>query len=328
MFSPIAYSPQEERLPRVALSDFVVEDKAPLKSGGLGNVYRVRAGTSLGNNFYRGTPYLIKVLRGKFSEYEKASYFENIERVWRLLGPNRHHFASRIALPLAIVQNERNQPVGFVMKEYKNGCVAKLHGLAGPFEALQELKLFMNSPSERAIFGTPRLERFESLALVGDFLDTLGKIHTRGITVGDISHSNVILHRDESKMRAIFLDFDSFGLLDAPHPLGIQTSLLYTSPEERTPGFSAATHASDTYKAVLLAVRLLSQQTGYSENSFSLSDLTECRALIREFGGDSMTRLLERALGENPEMRPTAALIGKLWGEELTYAEESEIQPH
>jgi serine/threonine protein kinase len=319
MLNLFNYSPQEERIPRVSLAAFDTDSSAPIKSGGLGNIYRVKTGSRVGGNFRPGNPYLLKALRGNFSLSEKSAYFEHLEALWRKFGPNRHHYASRIAVPLALVEGKYSQPVGYLMKEYREGCISTLHGQNGAFEALQELKLFLNSKSERDFFSTPTLTELEALTFIGDFLTTMAKIHERGVTVGDLSASNLILQKGDSKLRAIFLDFDSFGIVGQTHPLGHQRSPLYVAPEENTAQFGQATFASDTYKAILLISRLLAQVAGYSADSFSLNSLDVSEELIREFGGATMLRLLERALSKDPYQRPSTAQIAKIWGDEIDH---------
>jgi serine/threonine protein kinase len=230
-----------------------------------------------------------------------------------------HHFYSRLAIPIAVVEKTPGNPIGFLMREFKSGCVYTFTGSYETSEQLQELKIFFNSRSEQKRLGTPDLSKFEIQILIGDLLNTLAKLHERGIVVGDVSHSNLVIQKEAKKIRMIFLDVDSFSSFLEGHPLGLQRSLLYEAPEEEMGQSSLAT---DVYKAALLIVRLMSQISGNSENTYAINSIEFCEQEIRAFGGGTLVEMVRRALAVSPDNRPTAAILSKVWNDELRYLSE------
>lgn len=313
---------KQETLPyltTVQLQSLHLNNRDPVAYGGIGNLYSVRARATLPGGIKIKEPLLLKTLDRSHSGNEQEAYFRNIDSLARALGAKRHHFFSRLALPLALVENGPGNLVGFLMREFSEDCKYLLPLSSGAKSALQEVKIFLNSQSQRLEYGTPRLSREDVLWLVGDFLSTLGMLHERSVSVGDLSHSNLIVQHHRSSMRVLFLDVDSFSINGAPHPLGLQTSPLYRAPEEIVGMEATSPFSSDVYKAGLIVARLLCQLAEKDEHSYDVVDLSRCRQFIVEFGGQTLVSLFERALSEDPGDRPSALLLSKVWNDELSY---------
>ena len=307
------------KLKRVFLRDLEPTTKSPITRGGLGLLYRVVPKRKLSDTLLKSNKYFLKVLHENFSEDLRELYFENLDEICRLLSVQSHHFYSRLAIPIAVVEKAPGNPIGFLMREFQSGCVYTFTGSYETSEQLQELKIFLNSRSEQKRLGTPKLSKFEIQTLIGDLLNTLAKLHERGIVVGDVSHSNLVIQKEPKKIRMIFLDVDSFSSFLDGHPLGLQKSPLYEAPEEEHGQSSLAT---DVYKAALLIVRLMSQISSDSENTYTLNSIEACEQEIRDFGGVTLVEMVKRALAASPDSRPTAALLSKVWDDELRYLAE------
>ena len=314
------YSSRIDFLKRIKLSDLVLEQKTPIAYGGLGNLYRVHAKRTLPGNIQVRKSMLLKTLSQSYSGQEKEEYFRNIDILAGELGQRRDHFYSRLALPLAIVENAKGTSIGFLMREFSQDCTCTLsYQSQGQKKAIQEVKLFLNSPDERLRLGTPVLSREDIFWLLGDFLKTLAMLHERGISVGDLSHSNLIVQHHKNSMRILFLDVDSFSVNGQPHPLGLQTSGLYRAPEELDQTKLENPFAADVYKAGLIVARLLSQINSPATHSYDLDDFSTSRQALEEFGGKTLLALLEKALLPFPSERPAVKLLSKVWNEELEY---------
>jgi serine/threonine protein kinase len=307
------------KLKRILLRDLDPTTRNPIARGGLGLLFRVEPKRKLSDTILKSNKYFLKVLHGNYSDEQCGLYFENLDEIWRLLSVQSHHFYSRLAIPIAVVEKAPGQPIGFLMREFRAGCVYTFTGSFETSEQLQELKIFLNSRSEQKRLGTPELSRFEIQTLIGDLLNTLAKLHERGIVVGDVSHSNLVVQKESKKIRMIFLDVDSFSSFLDGHPLGLQKSLLYEAPEEELGQSSLAT---DVFKAALLIVRLMSQISVESDNSYATNSIEACELEIKNFGGETLVEMVKRALAVSPDSRPTAALLSKVWNDELRYLSE------
>jgi len=310
---------QLKYLKRVSITDLHFEDRSPFAYGGIGNLYKVEAKRALSETIHSGTRLLLKTLAHSYSSAEVDHYFANLDSLARTLGERRHHFFSRLAIPLAIVDNRVGKPIGFLMREFSQDCTCNLNFSQGPKTAVQEVKIFLNAKTERERLGTPLLSREDKLWLIGDFLKTLSMLHDRDICVGDLSHSNLIVQHHKSNMRILFLDVDSFSIGGLPHPLGLQTSPLYRAPEEKLNSMSSNGQAGDVFKAALLITRLLSQLENPSQHSFDTVGIMRCSQTLHDFGGNTLISLLARSLSPNPDLRPSIQLISKVWNDELDY---------
>ena len=261
---------------------------------------------------------MAKILHGSYTPDYAQGYFKNLDSISSMLEDQFPFFYSRIAMPLAILENEKSEPVGFLMREFRKGCFYTQNRLQGKTQALQELKLFLNSRSERRKFNTPKLSSRQTIALVGDFLNTLNSLHNRNFVVGDVSASNLIVQIDPekpNKPRMIFLDVDSFSLSTSDfQPAGVDTPL-YVVPEHQVQPNLRPTFQSDVYKAALVIVRLLSQSSGFEGHSFDLVETEHSNEFLSARGAGFVVEILEQCLSDNPENRPPIAFLAKAWKE-------------
>jgi hypothetical protein len=120
------------------------------------------------------------------------------------------------------------------------------------------------------------IDNRQRLALLEDIADTLSRLHSLGIVVGDLSPNNLLV-RLSGKPRCFFIDCDAMRLRGDDVLEQVET------PEWRVPGpFEPnATPASDAYKFGLLAVRLFAQDQMGAEVSALAGVSVELGVLAR-----------------------------------------------
>jgi serine/threonine protein kinase len=120
------------------------------------------------------------------------------------------------------------------------------------------------------------------------------------------------------KKRCIFLDFDSFTIAGAPHPLGNQWSNGYVAPEQVNNSSYIHTQESDIYKIAIVAIRMLTQTCDYPSYSFGIETVDPSRQALLFLGGHKLYEFMDRALSDNPLLRPTSEVLSSTWTNYLT----------
>jgi serine/threonine protein kinase len=280
------------------------------------SIHKAKALQTADNQIVAGKIYLIKTFQVSGNEDLAAPYFENLDRVHIRLSANDNYFYSRLARPLAVVTGKNDESRGYVMRNFYPITNYKLTGVEGKRTRLQDFRIFLNSVDERKRLGTPMLSMANYFDLVSDLLRLVSLIHATGLVIGDISHTNVLVQLPKGgreKARAILLDVDSFTIDGSSHPLGLQTSPLYRSPEETLSDVDRVGLSSDIYKIALLVIRLMSQLTGGQKPSFDLCTMAQCEKVIEKFGGAELVNQINACLNHDDKERPTATVLERAW---------------
>jgi serine/threonine protein kinase len=269
----------------------------------------------LAGNNNLGTRYLIKAVPKAIS----VEYRANAARVFRQVLQNRHlaqHLKSRVAFPLADVLDQTSGDYFLLMKEFSEGCQSVCQIRRTSRLIQNKFTIFINSRSQRQIFGTPELGQVRTVQLLGDFLATLASLHSLSIIIGDVSAENLLVQtksKTRSSIRTIFIDADTFSLLGFPHPYGLQSTPHYFSPLDEEDPKHVATMADDIYKAGLILIRLLAQVSGSMEHSYDLYSIGPAKSTLLQMGGIELVALVDRCLSIDPIARPTAQELFETW---------------
>jgi serine/threonine protein kinase len=295
-------------LPRLQLSDLQsTSEGLPIAQGGRGTIYPTKLRRMLSPELVQTGRYLLKRPRVPASQINPQDISRHLDQIRRRLTFEANYFKSRLALPIGIVERGHTF-IGYLMPEFTDGCLYTKQFSSGDKKpALQELKVFLNSESERRILGVPSISTSQRVQIVADAFDTLAKLHEKGLVVGDFSGSNLVLQNKPTKkstLRVVFLDVDSFSYKNGSHPLGHESTLHWRSPEELDSSLVKPNKSTDVYKAALLVRRLFHQEINTGISSYDIYRSKVSNAALIELGGPSLSNLVAKALDPKPEARP------------------------
>lgn len=298
------------KLTRIQLTDLrSLTNGKPIAQGGRGSIYPVSPRRQLSTEIVLNGKYLLKKPRYQTPGKNSDDFANHLDEITKRLRTDKSLFDSRMAVPRAIV--EHNQAFsGFLMKEFSDGCYfTKTFSDGESVSALLELKIFLNSESERAKLNVPQLTRTDRFQILADLFNTLALLHESGVVVGDLSGSNLLLQRKASKsgsLRVLFLDVDSFWFGGGRHPGGPESTLHWRSPEEMEINALPPSKATDVYKAALLVRRLLHQEVNTGSDSYDIYNSRICNQVLIDAGGKSLAQLVSAALNPKILQRPKA----------------------
>lgn len=301
------------KLHRIKLDDLTSGGNgAPVARGGRGVIYSARPKKMLSPEIVLNGRYLLKCPKMSGASVSGEAIASHLDQINRRLKNEYSFFKSRLALPLAVVEN-KGQFLGYLMPEFTQGCYFKKTYSDGEVkDSLRELKVFLNKRSERDLFGVPNLEAAQRLAIVVDMLETLAKLHENGLVVGDLSGSNLVVQDKsarKSNQRVIFLDVDSFSYPGGAHPLGSESTIHWRSPEELTNPGAAPTRESDVYKAGLVIIRLLHQVQDTGVSSFDIYKSKVASRSLQVPGGQAFHDFVNLSLGVDSQKRPRSMAL-------------------
>jgi serine/threonine protein kinase len=305
---------RDTNLPRLDIADFNLESDVPVASGGRGILWRLRAKRLLPGGVGIRNPYLLKCPNSSLGPSGARELMSHLDEACKKLNiADRAKFESRLAMPLAIVEEGEKGYLGYLMKEFESGCTFVLKYSDGSTkQVLRQLQFYLNSERERFEANVPTMSRSEIMLHLEDFLRTLGLLHKRGLVVGDISSTNIIFQKkrdSKNAARTILLDVDSFTNGQG-HPLGEEVTNNWAAPEEISHyGDYFASTKSDLYKAGLLLVRLLDQMCDGQTESYALTHSDSVFRFVYEFGGKNALAVLLTSLQPNPDSRPDAGQL-------------------
>lgn len=296
-------------LPRILLQDLESTSQgAPIAQGGRGTIYPARPRRKLSPEIVLNGRYLLKRPRNLPKNVSTEALSRHLDEIHKRLN-SESYFKSRLAMPLAVVEKD-GEFFGYLMPEFSEGCYfTKTFSSGESKPALQELKIFLNSEQERQVLGVPYLDLGMKIAALADIFETLAKLHESGLVVGDFSGSNLVLQNKatrKSNLRVLFLDVDSFSYKGGNHPLGLESTLHWRSPEEVEDGSLRANRPTDVYKASLLVRRLLHQEENTGGSSYDLYRSKISTNVMETISGANLSELIARALDPKPSARPRA----------------------
>ncbi len=303
-------------IPVVQKRDFLFQnDTHPFARGGQGLLFKVSATRKLSNQVVTGREYLLKTPRRLSAIQDPSTELKRLDALFLRLAKARGHLLSRVATPLAAVRTDESEYIGFLMKEFSDGCYFKKSYSSGESEpVLNELKNHLIPFKERQRLSVPELDELTRLRLVADLFHTLSLIHETGLIVGDMSSSNLIVQQkpgSRNQNRIILLDVDSFLLENESEAKHSPTTLNWRSPEEEE-GTLSASRKSDVYKAALASIRLLHQSMVLHDDTSDLFNSEEASLVLEHLGGQVLSRRFQDALSEEPPQRPAAQEISFL----------------
>ena len=298
------------KLPRIQLSDLNPRSGGkPLARGGRGVIYQVSPKRKLSDQILQDGKYLLKKQRYSNATVNSDSIADHLDEIHKRLQGKFSYFRSRLALPLAIVE-DKGKFLGYLMPEFDEGCYFnKTLFSAEVTQALQEVKIQLNSQSERKALSVPEISTSTRFAILVDVLETITQLHECGLVVGDISGSNLIIQDKATRkhsQRVIILDVDSFSYQGGKHPFGAESTIHWRSPEELKKPDYAPTKSSDVYKIGLLIRRILHQNLNSGTGSFDIYKSKVANKVLKELGGVEMANLVARALSVDRNERPKA----------------------
>jgi serine/threonine protein kinase len=220
------------------------------------------------------------------------------ELIGELKAADAKWLCERTAWPTAVVQRQ-GHTCGFLMRavpERFRFAFRNLGGATGT-QRLASMEYLLNDDAYVAGVGLTISVR-DRLALLGDLATTLSRLHSLGITVGDLSPKN-LLFATAPHPECFLIDADAVRLRgDTVLPQA-------ETPDWQIPdGEEKATCASDIYKLALLAVRLIARD----------QTATDPTALTPV--SPALAALARSSLDPDPARRPTPVL----WAETLAAA--------
>jgi serine/threonine protein kinase len=301
------------KLTRIQSGDLhSLKDGRPIAKGGRGAIYQVSPKRMLSPEIALNGKFLLKKPRLQLVSLDVEAFSLHLDEINRRLRSDVDYFGSRMAMPLAIVERDEKF-LGFLMKEFGEGCYFDKTFSSGEVaRTLFEVKVLLNSESERKELSIPSLTTIEKFALITDLLDTLAKLHEQSLVVGDLSGSNLVLQRKASRtnlLRVLFLDVDSFRVDGGRHPAGSESTLHWRSPEELSNSHAQPSTATDVYKAALLIRRLLHQVKNTGHSSYDIYKSRIANNILVSAGGKQLAELVALALDPVVTNRPKAMVL-------------------
>jgi serine/threonine protein kinase len=304
-------------LKRVPKQDLRFDLGFPKIEGGFGQIQRVQVQTQISESLNPGINYLLKRPKKDTAASLHSSYVSHLHEVSNALTlSNKAFLMSRVSLPLAIVEDNSGEPIGFLMKEFSEGCYFEHIRHTGPTVAsLRAVKVFLNSSSERKVMNVPEFSHRDRLLYLHDFWKTLSMMHSVNTIVGDISGANLILQKVSTKKvtrRVLFLDVDSFLVGGKESPIPFATTAQWRAPEELSsnPGFQPTTQ-TDVYKGCLLTSRLMHHIKDNGNSSYELRKSSVMHAYLVQMRAPRLSRLIEQGLSSESNSRPAASIIAE-----------------
>jgi len=215
-------------------------------------------------------------------------------------------------VPLALVQTQKT-PVGYLMREFRTGCVFDKSILTSSGEttrksSLKRLELYLLDKEAQADFNLPPLSVASTVDLIRDLFRTVELFHEKRLVVGDISSTNLVVQKKvsakASNNRLIFLDVDSFKYEGRISASPQARTLQWASPEELGEGLEFPSRQSDVYKCALVALRLTHNLASGGDASGATYSSEKALEFIEHNFNSRLGILVESALSHNPESRP------------------------
>lgn len=285
--------------------------------------------TQLSNHFIEGErgPFVLKRYhKGVLAKYPGigASLQSLINHRANLRENDRKRLDNGTIWPLQVV-NDNGQVVGLIMRRlpyqyfYNMPCVG-----GGTKRVTREAQMYFCSPASSRRSGLTRLDLEQRCLALARFGGQLRFLHSKGIVVGDIQGSNVVINPAGNSaagktVYTFMLDSDSYRTTTSrpaiPQPSAPQwqppeITQLYKQAKTMPPGHqrdvlhaqaSMQNEKSDVYKFGLFVIRFLAMKdriTGDTNPDIAKDNMT------RLFG-PQRTATLAAALRSDPRTRPT-----------------------
>jgi serine/threonine protein kinase len=308
-------------LPRSSLGQLTF-----LASGGTAKVFRVQ------------TSILADMSEVVYKEYNKKA----IEHAGPGLGPGLHAIVDardqlpepqrnliddRTLWPLRIIQNEKGNIVGVLMRLIPDRYFQQLELPSGATKTQpRELQLLFMEDDEARARGMQLVPIRTRIEICGQIARSLGLLHKAHVVYGDVSARNVIYDTGTtSKPETVLVDCDSVRIAGTRSAFGSQPHTPMWEPPEsqnakrrlaiaRRGGSASVSQIqslkqsmmtqstpTDVYKFGLMVVRVLDYGRGRSPNR----NPNRAASVLQRFGGPDLAALLCHSLSDDPHDRPT-----------------------
>jgi hypothetical protein len=223
-------------------------------------------------------------------QVEVAALEEMVATIARLPENDRLWLGERASWPTDLVTDE-GAVSGFLMRAVPSEFYFALRSLADPRTAkprLAQIEFLLNTDDYVAGIGLTVSER-DRMSLLGDLSTTLARLHSLGISVGDMSPKNLLFSL-APQPRCFLIDCDAMRVGDRSVLPQVETTE-WELPE----GEQLATARGDAYKFALLAARLFARDQAARD----VARLTAAAPAVGE--------LAHLTLQPDPATRPTLA---------------------
>ncbi|MEV1177424.1 hypothetical protein [Nonomuraea sp. NPDC049784] len=171
--------------------------------------------------------------------------------IGRLPGWDAAWLCDRTAWPAGLVE-AGGAVTGFLMRSVPHRFSFDLRTLSGTARKLTTLEFLLNDDAYVGQIGLRVSER-DRLLLLADLADTLARLHSMDIVVGDLSPKN-LLFATEASPECFLIDCDAMRLA------GVEALPQVETPDWQIPADEQkGTPQSDAYKFALLAIRVFAR---------------------------------------------------------------------
>ncbi|MEV4114620.1 hypothetical protein [Nonomuraea sp. NPDC049695] len=207
--------------------------------------------------------------------------------IGRLPGWDAAWLCDKTAWPAGLVESG-DAVTGFLMRSVPHRFSFDLRTLSGAERKLATVEFLLNDDAYVGQIGLRVSER-DRLLLLADLADTLARLHSMDIVVGDLSPKN-LLFATEASPECFLIDCDAMRLG------GVEALPQVETPDWQIPAAEQkGTPQSDAYKFALLAVRVFARDQ-------SSTDLGRLAAV-----SPALADLATAALHQPPSQRPAPA---------------------
>ncbi len=161
------------------------------------------------------------------------------------------------------------------------------------------------------------------IGVARELTKNVAAMHDAGLTLGAFSPSTIRVQQNGGKCKLLLSHLHWVHIRNKPCPWDTKWQFIgYSSPELQTPEGGPISTASDVFTLGVIIVELLTGKNCFINNDTSLEEaLAESYVLIEKIDGldkSSSQSILARALDPNPQNRPSAHEIIKIFPRDIS----------